>query len=342
MKPNYRKVLICLVNEFLSKNKPIGSKTLCENYDIFLSPASVRNILRDLESMGYLISKHISGGRIPTVLSYRLYIDSLNFIDDLTIEEKQKIQLEYLKKIPTLDNILACTSKILSSISNQAGFIIGFKNSVETIKHIELIHTKDQEILMIVVMRSGNVLNKTIFIEKNCYQYQLYEVSKFLNQRITGYTLKDSIKEVFPKIKKENSFNTTLNFILEAVEKNINLENDETNVYVDGRENFFKQLYNDNEKKVLERIFKLLDNKLTLKEIFYKYYELSGCYSILGDEDDNIIDGISIISSSYQIGDQKVGSLGIIGPQRMNYNKNFPLVEFTSNLVSEILTKISN
>ena len=342
MKENNKYILFCLINEFIKYNKPVSSKSLCENYNIQLSSSSVRNILKKLESKGYLVSKHVSGGKIPTSLSYRLYIDSLSYIGNLTVEEKQKIQSVYLQKTPTLEHILKSTSEILSSVSNQASFVVGFKSSVQTIKHIELIHVTEQEILMIIVMRSGNVLNKKIYTENNYYQYQLYELSKYLNQRLKGYNLKDFTNEIFPKLKKEDFIKETFLPLLNSIERNIKFENsDETDIYVDGRRNFLNKLY-DNEIDVLDRIFKLLDDKVNLKNFVYRYLEINGCYSILGDIDDDLIKGLSIIISSYQIGDQKVGSLGVIGPQRMNYSKNFPLVDFTSNLVSTMLTKISN
>lgn len=335
-----RLILKALVEEFVSDNRPVGSKTLSEKHSIGLSPATIRASLSDLEELGYIAARHTSGGRVPTERGYRFYVDSLVTIYELTIKEKQRIQEEYLRMQFRLDEILKATSKVLASLSQTASIVLGPEKSLDTLKHLELIHVTGGEILLILVMRSGKVINKNFFIDNHISQEHLYQVSRYLNDNLKGYDIYEILDSILPKLALRTDgpeeFRNLVGALSGAIASN---SIDEDSLYVDGLKNLIESF--GPEKERLEGLLQMFDEKRFLKDFFAEYVGLDGIYTIIGKDGDSKLGGVTIIATSYRMGEKKIGSMGIIGPQRMNYNKALPLIEFTSKLVSEMITKIS-
>lgn len=335
----HKRILKALVDEFIQENRPVGSKTLFDKHDIGLSPASIRTVLKDLEDFGYLASKHTSGGRIPTERGYRFYVDSLVILYELTLKEKQRIQQEYLKMQFKLDQILKATASVLSSLSNAAGIVIGPAKNLDTLKHIELIHVRGDEILMILVMRSGTVLHRNIFVDQNYSQEALYQVSKYLNDNLKGYDIYEIQNVIIPKLMIRKDGPEDFIRIADLISSAMTPDNSEVTLYIDG----FKNLYANfrDEEQQLSQVLSLLGDQGFLKAFFSEYIDQDGVFTIIGKDGDRSMSGVSIITSNYKMGEKKIGALGIIGPQRMDYNRALPLVDFTSKLVSEMVTRIS-
>ncbi|MBM9500075.1 heat-inducible transcription repressor HrcA [Leptospira sp. 201903071] len=335
----HKRILKALVDEFILENRPVGSKTLFDKHDIGLSPASIRSVLKDLEDFGYLASRHTSGGRIPTESGYRLYVDSLVTMYELTLKEKQRIQEEYLKMQFKLDQILKATASVLSSLSNAAGIVIGPAKNLDTLKHLELIHVHGDEILMILVMRSGTVLNRNFFVDQNYSQEALYQISKYLNENLRGYDIFEIQNTVVPKLMIHRDGPEDFTRIAPLISSAMTPDNSEVTLYIDG----FKNLYSNfrDEEEQLSQVLSLLDDQGFLRGFFSGHIDQDGVYTIIGKDGDQFMSGVSIITSNYKMGEKKIGALGIIGPQRMDYNKALPLVDFTSKLVSEMVTRIS-
>jgi heat-inducible transcriptional repressor len=321
-------------------NRPVGSKTLSEKYDVGLSPASIRMVFKELEDLGYLASLHTSGGRVPTERGYRFYVDSLVGLYELTLIERQRIQEEYLKKQFKLDQILKATSKVLASLTSSAGVVIGPEKNLDTLKHIELIHVNGGELLMIIVMRSGTVVHRNIFVSEHLSQENLYQISRYLNSNIKGFDISEIQERIIPQLLMSLDSPESFKKIGDAIAMAFQLDSkDDDNIYIDGLKNISDGFKDDEER--LHSIMALLEEKSMLKEFFQEYTNQDGIYTIIGKDGDNNLGGVSIIATSYRMGEKRIGSLGIIGPQRMRYNRALPLVEFTSKLVSEMITKMS-
>ena len=341
LSPRHRVILKALIEEFLEDNKPVGSKTLSEKYDIGLSPASIRNVLADLESMRLLASRHTSGGRVPTEIGFRIYVDQLISLYELTMKEKRRIQEEYLKQQFKLDKILQSTSRILATLTNSAAVVLGPQQELDTVKHIELIHVHGYEVLMIVVMRSGSVINKNIFIDHHLSQESLHNISRYMNQFLKGYDLKEITETIIPDMMirregPEEFFQVVEQILLGMMSEQVGSGSD---IYIDG----FKNLYNSfrGEESRLECVMSFLEEKQNIRNFFSGYIDQDGIYTIIGRDDDAHMQGVSIILTNYRMGEKRIGCIGIVGPQYMNYAKALPLVKFTSGLVSEMITKIS-
>jgi len=204
LSPRHRLILKSLIDEFVEDNRPVGSKTLADKYHIGLSPASIRSVLKDLEDFGFLVSRHTSGGRVPTERGYRFYVDSLVSIYELTLLERQRIQEEYLRKQLKLDQILQATSRVLASLSQSASVVLGPEKNLDTLKHIELIHVNGGELLMIIVMRSGSVVHKNLFVGEHISQETLYQISRYLNENIMGFDIKEIKEVILPRLLQEH------------------------------------------------------------------------------------------------------------------------------------------
>lgn len=340
LSPRHRSILKSLIDEFVLDNRPVGSKTLSERYDLGLSPASIRNVLKDLEEWGYLLSRHTSGGRVPTERGYRFYVDSLVGLYELTLKEKQRIQEEYLKMQFKLDQILIATSRVLSSLTSNAGVVLGPERSLDTLKHLELIHVNGGEVLVILVMRSGTVIHRNIFLDQHMGQESLYNVSRFLNENITGYDLQEIQETIIPNLMIRRGSPEDFETIAPALSYALQTDNTgDDNIYIDGIKNMVENFREEDER--LQNVLTLLEEKKFLKQFFSDYINQDGIYTIIGKDGDDQLGGVTIIATNYRMGEKRIGSMGIIGPQRMNYHRTLPLMEFTSKLVSEMLTKIS-
>jgi heat-inducible transcriptional repressor len=294
-----------------------------------------------LEEAGLINSKHFSGGRVPTQLGYRVYVDNLIILYELTMREKQRIQEEYLRNQLRMEQILTVTCRVLSLLSSNAGVVVAPEKSFDTLKHIELIHVSGDEILMIIVTRSGAVIHKNIFVDGNIAQESLYQISKYLNQNLMGRDLED-IAGLFEELKLRKDGPEDFLRIADMIKAAFLIgSKNEVEIYVDGLQNLVNN-FRDDQDVHLESFFSLLEDKNLLRDIFRKYTLSDGVITQIGSEEDERMQGMTIIATSYRMGEKRIGSMGILGPQRMNYNKALPLVEFTSKLVSEMITRISN
>lgn len=337
----HRLILKALIDDFIIDNRPVGSKTLSERYNIGVSPATIRNVFRDLEECGLINSRHHSGGRIPTEDGYRFYIDSLVSIYELTILEKQRIQEEYLKYQFELDQILNATCRILSILSENASVVISPRKNYDALKHIELIHVSGEEILMILVTRSGSVLNTNIFTNTNLSQESLYKISRFLNENAKGFEIDYVFCELLDELMISPDAPEEFKNLAEIMKSSVNLEPEQTvDLYIDGLHNLVHN-FKDEQINPIESILTLFDDKQLLKKIFTQYINADEVATIIGERQDPNMHGVSILATNYRMGDKRIGSMGIIGPQRMNYNKALALVDYTSNMLSEMITRIS-
>jgi len=214
------------------------------------------------------------------------------------------------------------------------------KKSFDSLKHVELIHVSGDEVLMIIVTRSGMVVHRNLFLDGNISQESLYQISKYLNVNLKGQELED-IYGMIPELKSKKDGPEDFSRIADILQAGFDMDSgSEADIYVDGLQNLVNSLKGEDPER-LEIMLSLLEDKKSLKDIFSKYINTDGVYTYIGERDSDIMSGMSIVATNYKLGEKRIGSMGILGPQRMNYNKALPLVEFTSKLVSEMITRIS-
>jgi heat-inducible transcriptional repressor len=333
-------VLKALVYEYIVTGKPVGSRSFVQKYSFSLSPATMRNIMFDLETMGYLKQPHTSSGRIPTDLGYRFYVDSLLDTYGFVMNEKVKVREELIRKELQLDKMFSEVSKMLSLVSKYASVVLSPKPDFTVVKHIDLVQLDNDEILFILITRNGMILNKKVTVSTRITQDDIYDLSRYLTRELRGYSLLEIRKDIFERMRKAGAHDYKEGLALDIAQLALNDQND-SEIFIDGLENLLR-IPEMVEAERLRSLLHLLEEKRLLKSIIEQNIEKEGVNTLIGEEiKDMEVSGCSIITTSYQIGKSKVGIVGIIGPTRMDYEKIVPLVDYTGKVVTDLLTKMS-
>lgn len=333
-------VLQALVYEYITTGKPVGSRSFVQKYSFSVSPATMRNIMFDLESGGFLMQPHTSAGRIPTDKGYRYYVDSLIDTYDFVMNEKLRVREELIKKELQLDRIFSSVSKMLSLVSNYAGVILTPKPDFTVVKYIELIPLDNNEIVFILITRTGVVLTKKVKVSTKVIQDEIRNYAKYLTSELCGFSMLDIRNDVFSRLRSEAQNDRHKEMALDIAQLAL-AENEEQDLFIDGIENLL-HIPEMIEAEQLKKLLHLIEEKKVLKSIMERSMEKEGVSTLIGEEiTESEVSGCSIVTSSYKMGNRKVGVLGIIGPTRMDYEKVVPLVDYTGKVVSDFLTKMS-
>lgn len=332
-------ILRALVYEYITTGKPVGSRSFVNKYSFSISPATMRNVMSDLESMGFLMQPHTSAGRIPTDKGYRFYVDSL--LEKYQYQNIEDIELkdDVIKRELHLDKIFLSITKMLSQVSKYAGVMLTPMPDFAVVKRIELVLIDNKEILLILVTRTGMVINRKIVISEITTQDDLYIYSKYLTSELCGYTLNEIKDELFEFLRTE-SLRTGKAIALDIAELALN-NNEESALYLDGVENLLK-IPEMVEEERLNSLLNIIEEKNILRDILENSFGVDGLNTFIGDEiQDSRVNGCSLVSTAYKIGNREVGVIGVIGPTRMDYEKVVPLVDYTGKVVSKLLTNMS-
>ena len=323
-------VLNAIIDFYLRYGETIGSRTLVKRYNINLSSATIRNVMSDLEDMGFIEKTHSSSGRIPTDLGYKYYLSELLKVEKLSREEKNRISIEYEKKVNELDGILKRTSSVLSKLTSYASIVIEPDRSKEGIKKVELVHIDDYIILAIIVTKDLAVVTKKIKLEEAISNEELEKLSKVLNEKIKTNNIQSYEIEEFIKNNHQRYAD---------IEKEI-YQDIEGRLYVDNSSSIFK---NKNVGEVLDAL-ELFSKEKDVKEIFEdiideKNIEDGKVHVILGDElHIKGLEDYSFVYSVYRKGNAR-GVIGVIGPKRMPYSKTMGLIQYISDEVEKRVNK---
>lgn len=325
-------VLNAIIDYYLTYGETIGSRTLVKRYNINLSSATIRNVMADLEEMGYIAKTHTSSGRIPTDLGYKYYLEELLKIEKISQEEMQKIELVYEKKMNELDAILQRTSSLLSKLTSYAGIVIEPTHTRERIKKVELVHIDDYMVMAVIVMENMAIKTKKIHLEERITREEVIKLSDELNNKIkdgeiTGHELEELIKvnsPIFAEIQEE---------IYQDVEGGTFL-------------NSAPSIFKDKNVSDIAEALELFDKKRGIKEIFEEVvinrrHDYGSVQVILGDElPVKGLEDYSLVYSLYKIGDSQ-GVIGVLGPKRMSYSKTMGVIEYVTKEVNRSIDQIS-
>jgi heat-inducible transcriptional repressor len=327
-----RLVLGAIIEYYLTFGDTIGSRTLVKKYNFDFSSATIRNVMADLEELGYIKKTHTSSGRVPTDLGYKFYLQELLKIRKLSKLEKEKIELAYEKRMLELDAIFEKTSKLLSKMSSYAAIVIEPKIEKELIKKIEIMQVTDYTIMTIAVLDDCSVKTRKIHLDSPITD----EETEYIKQEIKK-ELKNSemtLNQFYEKIKEMLS-----NKIFENFEEK---DDEDDGLFIRGESNILKTLNNNNDVLNMVDIFNKKQHlRKTFEEIVKKgNYEEGKVYILLG-EDLNIeaLSEFSFVFSTYNLRGSK-GVIGVIGPKRMEYSKTVSLVEYVSEEVNRVIQNL--
>ncbi|MBD3308660.1 heat-inducible transcription repressor HrcA [candidate division KSB3 bacterium] len=335
------KILIAVVCNYITTAEPVGSRTIARKYDFDLSPATIRNIMADLEEMGFLAQPHTSAGRIPTDKGFRFYVDQLEqtrksleqpFI--FNIEEVLHNEIE-------LGNLMKKTTDLLSRLSQQAGLVLApnLKNTI--CRHIDFIKLSNSQVMVIFISEAGLVHKRVIGLQEDIAQDTLDKMSRLITTELMGLSLAKIRSKLVDMMQTEKAQYHHLQ--AQAVRLSQQFFSDEAEdgeLYVGGTFNMMSQPeFSDIEK--MRHLFKAFEEKRLLIHILDQCIEdIQESVKIIIGEEKIVQDmqDLSLVISSYKSGQRALGVVGIIGPKRMNYTQVIPIVEQTAKTVSRLLT----
>jgi len=333
------KILELIIDSYINTAEPIASRTISRKMRLSLSPATVRNVMSDLEELGFIRHPHTSAGRMPTEKGYRYYIDKLMQAKLLTEEEKRQISREFKSRVQEVDGILAKASKILSSISSQTGIVLFPVWQRSVFKHIELIRLDESRILVILMTESGFTKDIIIGINGDVDDSQLTRISNLINSHIGKGPISRIRREIVQSLLAERD---SFYYILEKAKAIIDLLLDimkENKVYLDGRMHIAQQPeFEDIDK--LKNLFGVLEDEDFLFSLLKRDLDEEGVRVHIGSEIDS--DGFtecSLITCNYSIGERPCGTVGVIGPTRMEYPRLVSMVDYVASSLSKVLNE---
>ena len=319
-----------LVERYIADGLPIGSRTLSKASGLDLSPATIRNVMSDLEDMGLIVSPHTSAGRIPTARGYRLFVDTM-----LTAQPGPLAPPKLMAEQP--QKVIANAANLLSSLSQFVGVVMAPRRT-SVFRHIEFLRLSDRRFLVIIVSPEGDVQNRVIFTEVDYTSSQLVEAANYLNGHYAGL----SIEQVRERLK--NEVETLRGEIATLMQAAVNvgseaLAREQDEVVISGERNLLSVSDFSGDMGHLRRAFDLFEQKTQLMRLLDISSNAEGVRIYIGGESQVVpFEELSIVSAPYEVDGQVVGTLGVIGPTRMPYERMIQIVDITSKLVSNALS----
>ena len=336
-----RLLLKTLVERYIADGQPVGSRTLSRASGLDLSAATIRNVMADLEELGLIASPHTSAGRVPTARGYRLFVDTMLTarpvsLDELAADSRTPLATQLQPDQP--QRVIASAANMLSSLSHFVG-VVTTPRKAAIFRHVEFLRLGEKRVLVILVSADGDVQNRVIFTTQDVTQPQLIEASNILNQHYSGLT----IDEMRDRLKREvDQLRTDIAQLMQAaVQAGGEAVAESTEqLVVAGERNLLTVQDFSNDLGSLRRLFDLFEQKTQLMRLLDGSSRAEGVRIYIGGESQVVpYEELSVVSAPYEIDGQVVGTLGVIGPTRMAYDRMIEIVDITSRLVTNALSQ---
>ena len=332
-------ILRSIVQQFILTATPVGSRNITKKYDIGFSPATVRNVMADLEDSGYINHPHTSAGRVPTDKGYRYYVDSLMNVDKINIKEKSIIENSLGQILDETEDLVKVTSKLLSSITKQIACVTYPNLESGILERIQIITLTSTRILVVISIKSGLVKTITMELDTEMIESHIESVQLLLNEKLSGLSLaeiRNTFKERFLDVEDDQK--PIIRLFVDSVDKLFKDEVRTDRLIVTGAKNVIQQPEFENPES-FQSIIELIEDKDVIIHIMDKSSESKKeeVYISIGSEMiDKKLQEYSFVSKEYKFGETS-GTLGIIGPKRMEYSRIVAIVDYLAKLLSEYL-----
>ncbi|MDD5329505.1 MAG: heat-inducible transcriptional repressor HrcA [Sulfuricella sp.] len=329
-------LLKTLVERYISEGQPIGSRTLSKYSGLDLSPATIRNVMSDLEEAGLIASPHTSAGRIPTPRGYRFFVDSLLTVQPLDAVEMHQLENQLHANDP--HKLITSASKLLADLTQFAGIVMTPKRRSVAFRHIEFVNLSDKRILLILVTADDSVQNRIILTEKSYSTSELTQAASFINQHYAGCTLEEVRGKMQAELKQLHRDMTALMAV--ALEAGSDALGEGADSYVLSGERKLLHVQDlSSNMASLRKLFDAFDQKTTLIQLLDVTQQAQGVQIFIGGESGRMpLDECSMVTAPYEVDGQVVGTVGVIGPTRMAYERIIPIVDVTAKLLSSALS----
>jgi heat-inducible transcriptional repressor len=330
-----RLLLKRLIEQYIVEGQPVGSRSLSKLSGLELSPATIRNVMADLEELGFVSSPHTSAGRVPTPRGYRFFVDTLMTVRPLEAGQTQLMQGQLQVAEP--QRVIQTAAQLLSSLSSFAGVVLTPRRA-STFRQVEFMRLSDRRILMIVVSPEGDVHNRILLVERPYTQAQLVEAAAVLNRQFAGL----SFEQARARLRGElSALRQEMADLMEAAVQAGAEEVERSDpVVISGERNLLEvnDLATDMEK--LRALLDLFEHKTRLMQLLDISGRAQGVQIYIGGESELVpLDELSMVVAPYEVDGKVVGTLGVIGPTRMAYERVIPIVDITAKLLSNALSR---
>jgi len=327
-----RALLKALIERYIADGQPVGSRTLAKVFD--LSPATIRNVMADLEELGLIQSPHTSAGRVPTPRGYRIFVDTL-----LAAQPPEQLSpAQFANLLPAAEPTRAinAAATLLSSLSQFAGVVLAPKRA-QVFRQIEFIRLSERRVLLIIVTPDGDVQNRILFMQRDYSEQELQEASNFFNQHFSGKSF-DAVKRTLTtelaRLREDIS-----KLMLAAVEAGTEVVEESDPVVIAGERNLLDVSDIASDMDRLRKMFALFEKKTELLQLLDASSRAQGVQIYIGGESQLLpMEDVSVITAPYGVDGLVVGTLGVIGPTRMAYDRVIPIVDITARLLSNALS----
>ena len=326
-----RLLLKTLIERYIADGQPVGSRTLSRASGLDLSPATIRNVMSDLEEIGLIASPHTSAGRVPTARGYRLFVDTM-----LTAQQGEMDAPALTPDQP--QKVIANAAQLLSNLSHFVGVVMAPRRS-SVFKHIEFLRLSERRLLLIIVAPDGDVQNRVLFTDTDYTASELQEASNYLNANFSGMAIEQVRARLHHEVDRlRGEIAKLMQAAVQVGSEVMSQAQDE--VVISGERNLLAVTDCSSDMNQLRRAFDLFEQKAQLMRLLDVSSEAEGVRIFIGGESQTVpVEDLSVVSAPYEVDGQVVGTLGVIGPTRMPYDRMIQIVDITSRLVSNALSQ---
>ena len=330
-------LLKTLIEHYIAEGEPVGSRTLSKHSGLDLSPATIRNVMSDLEELGFIASPHTSAGRVPTPAGYRFFVDTLLIIRELESGEIHQLEGQLQPENP--QRAIQSASQLLAQLTQFAGVVMTPRRRAVTFKHIEFLRLSEKRVLLIVVTPEGDVQNRVLFTEQDYKPSELIEAANYVNQNYAGQSFEDVRARLQSELREVRQ--DMIKLLSAAVDAgNKALSEGHEQYVLTGEHNLLSVRDLSQDVTRLKQLFELFERKTTLLQILDLSLRSQGVQIFIGGESGvNAPDDVSVVTSPYTVNGEVVGTVGVIGPTRMAYDRVIPIVDITAKLLSSALSQ---
>ena len=328
-------LLKTLIERYIADGQPVGSRTLSRYSGLDLSPATIRNVMADLEELGLIASPHTSAGRIPTPRGYRIFVDTLLKVEPLEVRQAERIEGQLRSEDP--HKVLSAAAGLLSNLSQFAGVVMTPRRS-SMFRQVEFLRLSERRLLLIIVTPEGDVQNRILLTEREYTPSQLAEAANYINHNYAGLDF-DAIRA---RLQNElavlrDDINSLMHRAVEASNQALSEPTDP--VVISGERNLLGVADLSDNMERLRRMFELFERKTGLVQLLDASSRAQGVQIFIGGESELVPhDQLSVVVAPYEVDGKVVGTLGVVGPTRMAYERVIPIVDITAKLVSSALS----
>ncbi len=338
-----QQLLRVLIQRFIQDGQPVGSRTLSRNSGLELSPATIRNIMSDLEELGLIAAPHTSAGRVPTEQGYRLFVDSLIRYKQPDQAEIDKLKVRLAAQADNPASLLGAVSGMLSDITSLAGVVTVPKGPRAVLRQIEFLSLSDNRVLAILVVNDREVQNRVLHTEQAHTREELQRAANYINQNYVGHDLDKIRKGLIDDLEQtRDSMNQAMLDIIAVAQTAMeDVTGPEDGLVLSGETKLveFAEL---SDIDTLRRLFEAFSKKRFMLNLLDKSISADGVQIFIGNESGyQILDDCSIVTAPYHLDDDHIGVLGVIGPKRMAYDRVVPIVDITARLLESALNPSS-